>query len=223
MVFDLLAVVADEIGGLLHVTERLEPVLADLQAHQRGELVRPLADQVGRRPEHGDPFRPGRPCPPPRRACRRPHGVLDVAGGGSVHVAQGERQVSGAGHGEQFATVARPPAHVRGDRGPQPAGRQPQPLLVRGVQFLVIGRQGCVGNAKMRRHICKSYCETFEIRKNQLSFAAVAGSMPACPAPLDDYPERSRGSTGTPRSAPAPTGRYTVEVAGSGAGAGDWY
>ena len=41
------AVVADQVGRLLDVAEGLQPVLADLHAHQRGQLVRPLADQVG--------------------------------------------------------------------------------------------------------------------------------------------------------------------------------
>ena len=43
----LVGVVAQQVGGLLHVAERLQPVLADLEGHERGVLELPLADEVG--------------------------------------------------------------------------------------------------------------------------------------------------------------------------------
>ena len=43
----LVAVVAQQVGRLLHVAQRLEPVLADLEGHERGVVELPLADQVG--------------------------------------------------------------------------------------------------------------------------------------------------------------------------------
>ena len=94
-----------------------------------------------------------------RRGRRRAHGVLDVGRRRRVHPAQRERQVAGAGHGEQRPAGPRLAADVPGDVRAEPARGQPQPRLVGGVQLLVVGRQGGVGYAKMRRHSSKSYCE----------------------------------------------------------------
>ena len=88
VVLDLLAVVADEVGGLLDVAECLEPVLADLHAHQRRQLVGPLTDQVGRGSQHGDPLLPGGGGPPWCGGGRGSHGILEVSGRGLVHAAQ---------------------------------------------------------------------------------------------------------------------------------------
>ena len=57
---------ADQVGRLLDVAERLQPVLADLDGHQRGEFHLPLADEVRRATQdatrscHGRPLQAGR-------------------------------------------------------------------------------------------------------------------------------------------------------------------
>ncbi len=68
-ILDLLAVVIDQVGGLFRVAHGLEPALAHLEAHQRGQLVLPLSDDG--RPHAGArrpaPARAGGPSP----ACAR--------------------------------------------------------------------------------------------------------------------------------------------------------
>ena len=68
-----LGVVADEVGRLLDLAERLEPVLADLDGHQAGVLHLALADQLGRRAQDAGaaPARAWRPSRAGRRAPRR--------------------------------------------------------------------------------------------------------------------------------------------------------
>ena len=61
----LLAVVAHEIGGLGDVAHRLEPVLAHLEADERGEVEAALLDELGRVAEQAGPLGPVplAPCP----------------------------------------------------------------------------------------------------------------------------------------------------------------
>src|SRR5262245_46513857 len=47
VLFDLIAVVLDQIRRLFDVTDALEAILAGLVAHQSGELPAPRADSVG--------------------------------------------------------------------------------------------------------------------------------------------------------------------------------
>ena len=77
----LVAVVADEVGGLLDVAERLEPVLADLHRHERGELGAVLADLVGGALEDRDPLLPRRRGPRRRGGARRGDRVAHVGVG----------------------------------------------------------------------------------------------------------------------------------------------
>src|SRR5205823_2247485 len=66
-VLNLLAIVVDQVGGLLGVTHRLEPALAYLEAHDGGELEFALADQAGGAAQRRDPRAPGRVGPRPLR------------------------------------------------------------------------------------------------------------------------------------------------------------
>ena len=63
VVGDLVAVVADQVGRLLDVAERLEPVLAHLDGEQGGDDVAPLGDQVGSGLEEADAVPPRRVGP----------------------------------------------------------------------------------------------------------------------------------------------------------------
>ena len=58
VLLDHVARPADEVGGLLDVAQRLEPVLADLDGDQRGVHHLALADDVGDAAEDGDAFLP---------------------------------------------------------------------------------------------------------------------------------------------------------------------
>ena len=53
-----LGVVADEVGGLLDLAERLDPVLADLDRHQRGVLHQPVADELRGAAQDREPILP---------------------------------------------------------------------------------------------------------------------------------------------------------------------
>ena len=63
VLLQLLAVVADEVGGLLDVPQRLEPALPHLDGHEGGQLVDPVRDDV-RHPAHDlHSLLPDRPRP----------------------------------------------------------------------------------------------------------------------------------------------------------------
>ncbi len=100
------AVVADQVRRLLHVTEGLEPVLPDLGAHQAGELVRPLADEVGRAAQHRDPLLPRHVAPRAGLLGGRAHGVVDVLRRGLVHPAEQDGGVVRAVHLDRRAVGA---------------------------------------------------------------------------------------------------------------------
>jgi 8-oxo-dGTP pyrophosphatase MutT (NUDIX family) len=63
VVFHLVAIPFDQVGGLLYFTERLHPVLADLQRDDGRDVVDALLDQRSRAPQHVDAFLPGLGCP----------------------------------------------------------------------------------------------------------------------------------------------------------------
>ncbi len=89
---DLVAVVADQVGRLLDVAERLEPVLADLDRHQGRELHLALADQVRHAAHDRDALEPRRPGPARGGGAGGGDGVADVRAGAFREVAD-ERAV----------------------------------------------------------------------------------------------------------------------------------
>src|SRR5487761_2288205 len=74
-------VVAQEVGRLLDLAERLETVLAHLERHPRRVLHLSLGDEVGGAAQHGEPIAPRRrsPCRLGRPGCR--DRIADVVGG----------------------------------------------------------------------------------------------------------------------------------------------
>jgi hypothetical protein len=150
VVLQLLAVVADQVGRLLDVAEGLQPVLADLHGHEGGQLVRALADEVGGPAQQGHPLRPGRGRPGREGGLGGGDGVVDVALGGRVHGGQLQLVVVGAAKGEGLAVGPGLPVDHRGDGLADPGPGRPHPLLVGGVELLVVGREGGVGDTELR-------------------------------------------------------------------------
>ena len=78
VVLHRLGVVADEVRRLLDLAERLDPVLADLEAHDRGLVHQPVADELGGAAKDRQALPPRRRRPGRLRgACRRDR-VVDV-------------------------------------------------------------------------------------------------------------------------------------------------
>ena len=94
----LVGVVAEEDRGLLDVAERLEAVLADLHAHQRGELVGAVADQVAGLAHDRDAVLPRGGCPGLGGCLGGGDGVVDVRRGRRVDGGEQDRGVDGAVH-----------------------------------------------------------------------------------------------------------------------------
>ena len=65
---ELLAVVPQQVRGLLHVAERLESVLADLEGHERRVVELALTDQLGGAAQDGEAVSPRGVAP--ARECR---------------------------------------------------------------------------------------------------------------------------------------------------------
>ena len=73
-----LGVVADEVGGLLDLAERLDPVLADLDGHERRVLHQPVADEVGGPLQDRETAFPAEGGPLGLGGAGGLHGVVDV-------------------------------------------------------------------------------------------------------------------------------------------------
>ena len=164
-----LRVIADEVRRLLDLAERLDPVLADLEGHDRGVVHQPVADELGGAAQDRQPLLPGRRGP--RRL------------GGSC---SGDRRVDvGRGGGRE-----RPEEDVPVDRraglegavavSPLPVDEVAVPLperradmlgggFERAVELLVVGPQRGVGDLDPRLRlgghawqslVCGTSCST---------------------------------------------------------------
>jgi hypothetical protein len=71
----LVAVPREQIGGLLHLAERLHAVLADFERDRGADLVDPLLDQCRHPPQQADPFAPRRRRPAAECTDRRRHRI----------------------------------------------------------------------------------------------------------------------------------------------------
>ena len=147
VVLGRLRVVADEVGGLLDLAQRLEPGLADLDRHQPGVLHLALADQLGgalagspaAAPSRAGTTPAARVARPRSRPGRRPRVPLaNVPTRMSVSI------------GERTSNVPSPsrsaPSMKLRWTCAQPRLRLLQPRLVLGVQLLVVVAQGRVGD-----------------------------------------------------------------------------
>jgi hypothetical protein len=150
VVLQLLAVVADQVGRLLDVAKGLQPVLADLHGHEGGQLVGALADEVGGPARHGHPLRPGRVRPRREGGLGGGDGVVDVTLGGRVDGGQLQLVVVGAAKGEGLAVGAGLAVDHRGDGLADPGPGRAHALLEGGVELLVVGREGGVGDTELR-------------------------------------------------------------------------
>ena len=149
---ELVGVVADQVGGLLDVAERLEPALADLEREQRGDAVASLGDQVRAGLEEAHPLRPRGRGPQWREGLRRGHGI------GHVPLRRGHEAT------DQDVGVDRRPLvhHLTGgpllaaDDGAVGAAELGldlrQAVLERPVDLVALGAQGCVRHSERHGH-----------------------------------------------------------------------
>jgi hypothetical protein len=89
------AIVVDQVGRLLRVAHRLEPALADLEAHERRQGVLPVADQACRAPQGGETVAPRLPGPVALRPPRRDDGPIHILHGGHGEPAEHHPGVDG--------------------------------------------------------------------------------------------------------------------------------
>ena len=145
VLLQLIAVVADQVGGLLHVAQRLEPVLAHLDRHQRRELHLPLADQIRHAAHDRDALQPGRSCPAGRRGSSCRDRVAHVLASALCELAHeraiDRRELLEVGLRRPPLTVDELPVRL-----PELAAGNQKPGVVVGVELLVVVAQRGVGD-----------------------------------------------------------------------------
>ena len=125
----LLAVVSDEVGGLGDVAHGLEPVLAHLEADERGEVETALLDQLGRATQERRPLRPGPLAPRGKAAPGRAHRVVDILRGAHGKAAEQSAPIDGAVVLEHVPVGFAEAVLLAADEMPVPAAeRRPQPV-----------------------------------------------------------------------------------------------
>jgi hypothetical protein len=125
----LLAVVADEVGGLGDVAHRLEPVLAHLEADERGKVEAALLDQLGRAAQERRPLRPVPLAPRGKATPGRSHGVVHVLRGAHGKAAEQSAPIDGAVVLERVPLRFAEAVLLAVDEVPVPAAeRRPQPV-----------------------------------------------------------------------------------------------
>jgi hypothetical protein len=143
------AVGADKVGRFLHIAQRLQPVLAHLQAVHRGDVEETLADQLGDAAQQRDPFRPGCGAPGREGGARRPHRTVDVAGVAVLEMAHDDAGVDGAVGGEGVRCGAPLAVDVKHVRLAQVGAGRGDGLLVVFVEQRVRAAQSGVGDFDM--------------------------------------------------------------------------
>ena len=96
VLLDLIAVVGHQIGAFFDVADAFEPVLADLVAHQRGELVAVVANRIGDAAHVREPVLPRERGPCGIRRARRGDRRLHVLAIAFLKRAEGDARVDGA-------------------------------------------------------------------------------------------------------------------------------
>ena len=140
-------VVADEIGRLLDLADRLEPALAVLERERRAVDDRALGDQVGSPVENLAPLLPRRRRPRRMGSSRLVDDIVDVVAVGQREVPDHQRGVQRRDRGERLA-VAFVVADPQRMLGAQLAAHRFDSGVVGGVEFGVVGRHGGVRDTK---------------------------------------------------------------------------
>ena len=149
----LVAVPADQLRGLLHVAERLEPALADLVGHERGEVEDALLHDVGDVAQDAHALLPAHAVPLELERLRGRHRIVDVLGGGLARTCRSMRSVS-IGEGSSYFSSRQRSSPLTIDRvvlAELCAGALGGGVVGR-LQFLVVGRHGRVGDAELLGH-----------------------------------------------------------------------
>ena len=141
-----LGVVADQVGRLLDLAQRLDPVLADLDGHQAAVLHLALADQLGRAAQDRQALLPGRGRP--ARLCRASggDGVARVLARALGEGADDDLAVDRRAQLEGAVAIADMAIDEVAVVGTEASLRLLQPGLVGGVERLVVGAQRRVGD-----------------------------------------------------------------------------
>ena len=144
------AVVAQQVGRLLDLAERLDAVLADLEAHDRGLVHEAVADELGRAADDLETIAPGSRGPSRLGGTSRGDGVVDVLGRAGRERPDDEVAVDRRGHVERRRAIA-PGAIdvvsiVAAEARPDPRRR----LLEPAMEVLVVGAEGRVGDLDPR-------------------------------------------------------------------------
>src|SRR5262249_9662988 len=93
---DLVEVVLDQVRRLFDVADALEPVLACLVPHQRGEFPSVFANLVGDRLQHCHAVLPAARAPRRKRRFRRRDGVADFLAAAALKFAEKDARVDRA-------------------------------------------------------------------------------------------------------------------------------
>jgi len=93
-----IAVVADQVGRLLHVAQRLQAVLADVERVGGRKGVHALLDQVHDLPEQADPVLPLHPAPDRKGCSRGRDGIQSIPGGSLGDASRGHNHRASIAH-----------------------------------------------------------------------------------------------------------------------------
>ena len=152
VVLDRLGVVADQVGRLLDLAERLEPVLADLERHVGAVAHLALGDELGGAAQDRQAVAPRRAAPLRRCAASRRDRRLDV------RPDRPSRRCRSAGLGRSASATSKVPAepstHCPSMKfwwcPPSPARDSLDARLVQRVELLVVVPEGGVGDLDSR-------------------------------------------------------------------------
>ena len=151
VVDELVGVVADQVGGLLDVAERLEPVLAHLDRQEGRDHVAPLGDQVGAGLEEADAVPPRRVGPGRGERLGDADGLGDVGGGSLDEPADQDVGVDGRALHDLGARQALVPGDDRAVALAEERLELGQPGVEGCVHLVALGRHRCVGHSECHR------------------------------------------------------------------------
>ena len=148
----LVAVPADQLGGLLHVAERLEPALADLEGHEGGQVEHPLLHDVGHPAQDAHALLPPHPIP---GELERPRGRNRVVHVGARRLREPADDDVLVDRGGLLVHLVAPALFAVHDHGVGLAEFGAGALdsgIVGSLQLLVVRRHRGVGDAELLGH-----------------------------------------------------------------------